>query len=200
MAPRGFRNFTAETLASADLEGYCAWQSIQGFASDAARSAAVGANVREGMPSWRDDEDCLEIYNGTAWVGREWGTYTPNVSWTGGGGSVGNATVEGYYRERLDGDMDCHILFTWGSTTTAGSAQLQLSTPPGATQYSAFMTFGAGVLNDSGTVQYPVIPYLNGAGANILFSVNGSPGYVTSAYPITLATGDSISATIVINR
>lgn len=70
MAPKGFRNFTAETLASDDLDGYCAWQSVMVFASSSARSGDSGltANAREGMVSYLEDIDTVQFYNGSAWV------------------------------------------------------------------------------------------------------------------------------------
>lgn len=69
MAGLGRKDFAAgDVLSAADVDGYLMDQAVMKFASDAARSAAIGTAVSAGMVSYRTDGTALELYNGSAWV------------------------------------------------------------------------------------------------------------------------------------
>jgi hypothetical protein len=68
MAGAGKKTFTAgEVLTASDVNTYLMEQSVMNFAGTAARSSAI-PTPSEGMVSYRQDVDNLEIYNGTAWL------------------------------------------------------------------------------------------------------------------------------------
>lgn len=68
MAGQGYKTFTAgEVLTAADLQGYSVDQSIMVFAGTAARAAALGTLVSEGMFSYLADTNSFEFYDGAAW-------------------------------------------------------------------------------------------------------------------------------------
>jgi hypothetical protein len=61
--------FTAgEVLAAADVNDFLMDQAVMTFASSAARGSAIGTAV-EGMVTWLNDENALQVYDGTAWNG-----------------------------------------------------------------------------------------------------------------------------------
>jgi hypothetical protein len=72
MAGLGKKTFAVEEiLASADVNGYLMDQSVMRFANSTVRGTAIGTAVSEGMVSYLDDSNAIEVYNGAAWVGLE---------------------------------------------------------------------------------------------------------------------------------
>ena len=92
------KTFTAgEVLAAADVNTFLMDQSVMTFADSAARGSAIGT-ATEGMVTYLEDTDGLELWNGTAWTGV-------------GGGAATNAIINGAFEINQRG-------FT--STTSAG--------------------------------------------------------------------------------
>jgi hypothetical protein len=68
MAGLGRKIFTAgDVLTASDVQSFLMDQTVMNFAGTAARSSAI-ATPTQGMVSYRDDIDNLELYNGSAWV------------------------------------------------------------------------------------------------------------------------------------
>ncbi len=69
MAGAGFKTFTTgEVLTAANVNEYLMQQTVMVFASAAARTTALGANVAEGMMSYLKDTNAVEVYDGSSWV------------------------------------------------------------------------------------------------------------------------------------
>jgi len=66
----GFRTFTSgEVLTASNVQNFLQNQSVMVFADSTARETAIGtANFEEGMLSYLENSDLLEVYNGTAWA------------------------------------------------------------------------------------------------------------------------------------
>ena len=66
----GFITFTAgEVITASNVQNYLMDQSVMSFAGSAARSSAIGtANFEEGMVSYLQDTNLVEVYNGTNWA------------------------------------------------------------------------------------------------------------------------------------
>ena len=65
----GYRVFTAgEQLTAANMQNYLQDQSVMRFASSAARGSALAGVLSEGMISYLDDTNKVQLYNGTAWA------------------------------------------------------------------------------------------------------------------------------------
>ena len=71
----GFRDFqTGEVLTAANVNDFLMQQAVMKFADGSARDTALGTAVgvgnalREGMASYLDDADALQIYDGSAWA------------------------------------------------------------------------------------------------------------------------------------
>jgi hypothetical protein len=61
--------FTAgEVLAAADVNSFLMDQAVMTFAGTAARGSAIGT-ATEGMVTWLNDENALQVYDGTQWNG-----------------------------------------------------------------------------------------------------------------------------------
>jgi hypothetical protein len=61
--------FTAgEVLAAADVNNFLMDQTVMTFAGTAARGSAIGT-ATEGMVTWLNDQNALQVYDGTAWNG-----------------------------------------------------------------------------------------------------------------------------------
>jgi len=76
VAGLGFKDFqVGEVLTSSDVDGYLMQQTVMRFADSGARGSALGtaagtaAALAEGMVSYLDDSNSLEVYTGAAWVG-----------------------------------------------------------------------------------------------------------------------------------
>lgn len=68
MAGLGRKVFTpGEVLRAADVNGYLMDQAVMRFAGTAARGSAIGT-ATEGMISYLDDINAVQVYDGTAWA------------------------------------------------------------------------------------------------------------------------------------
>ena len=80
MAGAGFKTFAVnEVLTAENVNTYLMQQSVMVFADSAARGSALGTAVSEGMLTYLSDEDSVEVYDGSSWVGvgLPLGTATP---------------------------------------------------------------------------------------------------------------------------
>jgi hypothetical protein len=66
----GYRTFTAgEVLTASNVQDYLMDQSVMVFADSTARATNIGtANFEEGMVSYLEDSDTVEVYDGSAWA------------------------------------------------------------------------------------------------------------------------------------
>lgn len=69
MAGAGYRLFnTGDVLTAAQVNTNLQEQVVMRFANAAARTTALSGVLAEGMVSYLQDTDAVEVYNGTAWV------------------------------------------------------------------------------------------------------------------------------------
>ena len=70
MAGAGYKLFnTGDVLTAAQVNTYLNEQTVMVFASSAARTSALSGVLAEGMVSYLQDTNVVEVYNGSAWVG-----------------------------------------------------------------------------------------------------------------------------------
>jgi hypothetical protein len=75
MAGLGYKQWVAgEQLTAANFQSYFQDQTVMVFASSAARGSALTGVVSEGMVSYLQDVNALQVYNGSSW-----GAVTPDV-------------------------------------------------------------------------------------------------------------------------
>ena len=96
MAGAGYKLFnTGDVLTAAQVNTYLMQQTVMVFASSTARTTALSGVLAEGMVSYLQDTNALEVYDGSAWVASAAGDIT-NVSVTSpitGGGASGSVTI-----------------------------------------------------------------------------------------------------------
>ena len=65
----GYRTFTAgEVLTASNVQNFLQDQVVMVFADSTARATSIGtANFEEGMVSYLEDSDTVEVYDGSAW-------------------------------------------------------------------------------------------------------------------------------------
>lgn len=70
MAGAGYKLFnTGDVLTAAQVNTYLNEQTVMVFASSTARTTALSSVLAEGMVSYLQDTNAVEVYNGSAWVG-----------------------------------------------------------------------------------------------------------------------------------
>jgi hypothetical protein len=97
MAGAGYKLFqTGDVLTAAQVNTYLNEQTVMVFASATARTSALTSVLAEGMVSYLQDTNAVEVYDGSAWVGiGASGDITGVTAGTGltGGGTSGTVTV-----------------------------------------------------------------------------------------------------------
>jgi hypothetical protein len=70
MAGAGYKLFaTGDVLTAAQVNSFLMQQTVMVFADSAARTTALSGVLAEGMVSYLQDTNSLEVYDGAAWVG-----------------------------------------------------------------------------------------------------------------------------------
>lgn len=97
MAGAGYKLFnTGDVLTAAQVNTYLQQQVTMVFADSSARTTALSSVLAEGMMSYLQDTDTVEVYNGSSWVNvGNTGDITAVTAGTGlsGGGSSGDVTL-----------------------------------------------------------------------------------------------------------
>lgn len=97
MAGAGYKLFqTGDVLTAAQVNTYLNEQTVMVFASAAARTSALTSVLAEGMVSYLQDTNAVEVYDGSAWVSiGSSGDITGVTAGTGisGGGTSGTVTI-----------------------------------------------------------------------------------------------------------
>jgi hypothetical protein len=84
MAGAGYKLFaTGDVLTAAQVNTYLNEQTVMVFASSAARTTALTSVLAEGMMSYLQDTNTVEVYNGSSWVALASGDLTEIVAGTG---------------------------------------------------------------------------------------------------------------------
>lgn len=99
MAGAGYKLFqTGDVLTAAQVNTYLNEQTVMVFASSAARTSALSSVLAEGMVSYLQDTNAVEVYDGSNWVsigssGDITGITTGTDSGLTGGVTSGTATL-----------------------------------------------------------------------------------------------------------
>lgn len=74
MAGAGYKAFAdGDVLTAAQVQTFLQDQAVMRFADSSARTSGLGTAVAEGMVSYLQDTDAVEVYDGSAWVGLKGG-------------------------------------------------------------------------------------------------------------------------------
>jgi hypothetical protein len=93
--------FTAgEVLAAADVNSFLMDQTVMSFAGTAARGSAIPSPV-EGMMSYLEDTDDIQVYNGSAYTSTLGAVLLANVNASGNGFQVQNVFTSQYNNYKI---------------------------------------------------------------------------------------------------
>lgn len=110
MAGAGYKLFnTGDVLTAAQVNTYLQEQAVMVFASAAARTTALTGVLAEGMMSYLQDTNAVEVYDGSAWVSvGSTGDITGVTAGTGisGGGTSGTVTITNSMATAIDAKGD----------------------------------------------------------------------------------------------
>lgn len=149
-----------------------AQRSIMRFASAAARAAQLTGSFApvEGMISWLQDVDELDIYQGGAWVifpfgSNAWTNYTP--TWAGLT-NLGSSVSRGRYRQ-IGKTIDVIGCLDWGTSSSLGTGNITATLPVAASAapLGSMGWQGTGRYNDGVNAWKSLTPFLNPSGTNV---------------------------------
>ena len=110
MAGAGYNLFTTgSVLTAAQVNTFLQEQTVMRFANATARTTALSGVLAEGMMSYLDDTNSVEVYNGSAWVSvGNTGDITGVTAGTGisGGGTSGDVTITNSMATAIDAKGD----------------------------------------------------------------------------------------------
>jgi hypothetical protein len=140
MAGLGRKIFTAgDVLTASDVQNYLMDQTVMNFAGTAARSSAI-ATPTQGMVSYRDDIDNLELYNGSAWVSASGLQLIKKQTI---GSAVSSVTVTGAFSATYEN----YVIKVSGGVGSTSAASIGLQIGSSTTLYAlgaAFAPFSTG--------------------------------------------------------
>jgi hypothetical protein len=138
MAGAGYKLFnTGDVLTAAQVNTYLQEQAVMVFASATARTTALSGVLAEGMMSYLQDTNAVEVYDGSAWVsvgstGDITGITTGTDSGLSGGVTSGNATL----KLKLEFDAETGTTYTLVAgnlnqlVTLNNSSAITVTVPP----------------------------------------------------------------------
>lgn len=175
MAGAGYKLFnTGDVLTAAQVNTYLMQQTVMVFADSTARTTALSGVLAEGMLSYLQDTNTVEVYNGSSWVAvSNTGDITGVTAGTGlsGGGTSGSVTVS--IDTAVTADLSTAQTLTNKTLTspTINDGKLNLTLNANT---STTYTF---VLADNGKL----VTSNNAAGQTLSIPTNASVAYPTGA-------------------
>lgn len=196
-----YKTFTAGSLATAsDVNTYLMKQSVMVFADATARNAAL-TSPTEGMLTYQEGSDHLTVYNGSAWIPFDttWTTYTPTLNNV----TLGTGYTLSAAYAQIGKTVVVQFYFALGSTS-AITGDMNFSLPVNQASSNRSASVGTCVVTDSSpATRYPGTVLLSGTPGYAFIRVGNAAGTyltqvaVSSTVPMTWATADSISTTII---
>ena len=167
MAGAGYKLFaTGDVLTAAQVNTYLNEQTVMVFASSAARTSALSGVLAEGMMSYLQDTNSVEVYDGSNWVsvgstGDITGITTGTDSGLSGGVTSGTATL----RLKLEFDAETGTTYTLVAAnlnqlvTLNNASPITLTVPPSV--------FSAGDVINIAQIGADQVTLAQGAGVTI---------------------------------
>lgn len=188
----GYKSFTAgAVLAAADVKDYLMLQTVQTFATSAARDSALSGVLREGLLAYTSDLDTHWYYNGSAWrkILSPFTAFTP--AWSNL--TPGTSAVDASYRY-VGNCIEVYMSITFAAGSSVGTNPV--FTIPDA-QTALKDAAGSIRLSDASAGQVFTGTMFVGATGTVIGLCSAS-GWLTATSPFTWATSDIIGGSIMI--
>lgn len=186
-----FKTFAPGVLTSSDVNTFLMRQAVI-----TCTSSTRPSSPSEGMTIYETDTDLFAHYTGSAWQYTGGFTaFTPTISSSSTGWSIGNGTATGYYA-RVGDFIFGRLLIGWGSTSTFGGTALDIDKPVNSTG-TFYEYVGIGTAHDTSAVNGYPLNIGNGTNVFRLQLQATSLAWTTSetilnTRPFTWASGDYI--------
>jgi hypothetical protein len=181
-------------ISSTDYDTQWSSPNLRTFTDSAARAAAIPLPT-EGIVTYLNDVDRLDIHNGTAHVPAistgAWTLYTPTFT----GLTLGNGSLVAKYA-LVGKTLFFSVVFALGSTSAVGTSPT-FGFPSGISSSTGNNgPLGTGTTNSIGGTRYPFWVFLSGGVINPrVLNSSGTyltHGAITATVPFTWATGHSM--------
>ncbi|NML55409.1 hypothetical protein HHL19_16700 [Streptomyces sp. R302] len=171
-------------------------RAVPRFASAAARAATL-TSPAEGMMSWLQDVNRLDVYTGSAWspvlAGGAWQSYNPAWTASVANPTLGNGSIAGEY-SRVGDQVTFSAKITTGSSTTYGSGPWSISLPVQAA-VTVDMIGNVMVGDATGTSLYSMgAAYIPAGGQTASLYAGGlhDGALISATFPQSWAAGDRL--------
>lgn len=175
MAGAGYKLYsTGEVLSATDVNTYLQQQTVMVFASSTARTTALSGVLAEGMISYLQDTNSVEVYNGTAWVSVGGASGLTLVKSQTIGSAVSSVTVTDAFSSTY---TNYRVMVT--GTSQSSDQVLQLTLGSTATDYylvGFYQNFGTSTVNGFSTSNTTYFHSIYGG-------TNGSAGVIEILKP-----------------
>ena len=189
MAGAGYKLFnTGDVLLASEVNTYLMQQTVMVFANASARTTALSGVLAEGMVSYLQDTNVVEIYNGSAWASLDDPNAIQNTIVDAKGDLI-SATADNTPARLASSGVNGNVLTVDTSTSTGlkWAAPASFGTLTSYTPTLTGITIGNGTFSDVGYSEsgdavwyYGMFSYgstssSSGAGVQISLPVNADP-------------------------
>jgi len=174
MAGAGYKLFnTGDVLTAAQVNTYLNEQTVMVFASSAARTSALSGVLAEGMVSYLQDTNAVEVYNGTSWTAVGGGGLSSPLTTKGDvwGYSTTNARIPvGSNGTVLTADSAETLGVKWAAPAGGGGKVLQVVSTTKSDSFTSTSTSFADVTG----LSVSITPSNASSKVLVLYNVSGS--------------------------
>ena len=192
MAGAGYKLFaTGDVLTAAQVNTYLNEQTVMVFADSAARTTALSGVLAEGMMSYLQDTNAVEVYNGSSWVAVGGGGLTSPLT------TKGDIWVYGTGDTRLPVGTDGHTLVAdsvettglkWAAPASGGGMTLINS---GGTALSGATTTISSIPTTYNDLIIYIVDYYGSTDTNIHLRINSDATAANYQQFVNRGTGSS---------
>ena len=171
----------AEVVEASDFQTYVQDQVVQVYADAGARGSALGTAVADGMVSYLEDTNSVEVYYSAAWNSiSNPGDITAVTAGTGltGGGTTGAVTLNADYTA-----IGSAVNISLAQVTDVTASASEVNILDGVTATSTELNILAG-----GTVTTSELNYLGGVSSDIQTQLDGKVSETNGAVTTAAAT------------
>lgn len=199
MAGAGYKLFaTGDVLTAAQVNTFLMQQTVMVFASSAARTTALSGVLAEGMVSYLQDTNSLEVYDGSAWVGATGDitalTAGTGISITSATGPIPTVAIDSTVATLTDSQTLTNKTLTAPAINNGTITGPVLVGPEERTTVAATAATGT-IAYDA--ITQGVLYFTSNASANWTLNIRGNSGTTLNSI---LAVGDAITVTHLVTQ